>query len=216
MLGNPHPEFQNWVPTEKEKTVLRIWTCCFSTLNENQKIFFEWMFIHIHLSNPWQHELSHKTRSTFDPDMVIMITMLHFDGSFRGEWRVMALACFPLNPVSPQVPFGAVSCRLQWERWHSSWLKRTNTAGQSSICLLCFCSRNKRWWDWREEEGRETARSLSEGGRWPVPEPRFNHIFCESSLSLFVLQSKCFFSRISQHSDISSSQKVQDWSLFGG
>lgn len=109
--------------------------------------------------------------------MIIMITMVHFVRSFLlkraghwGDWRVMGLACFPLNPVSPQVPFGVVSCRLQWERWHSSWLKHTNTAGQSSICLLCFCSRNKRWWDWREEKGRESARSPSEAGRWPVPE----------------------------------------------
>lgn len=75
---------------------------------------------------------------------------------------MMGPARSPLNPVSPQVPFGVVSCRLQWERWHSSRLKRTNTAGQSSICLLCFCSRNKRWWDWREEKGRETARSSAD------------------------------------------------------
>lgn len=131
--------------------------------------------------------------------MIIMITMVHFVRSFLlkraghwGDWRVMGLACFPLNPVSPQVPFGVVSCRLQWERWHSSWLKHTNTAGQSSICLLCFCSRNKRWWDWREEKGRESARSPSEAGRWPVPEC---HASTRSSVSHPSVSSfrACFF-----------------------
>lgn len=86
--------------------------------------------------------------------------------------------CFPLNPVSPAVLFAVVICRLQWERWHSSWLKRTNTAGQSSICLLCFCSRNKQWWDRRERKKRNC---------------QIAQIFCESLFSLFVLQCKCFF-----------------------
>ncbi|CAM4728868.1 unnamed protein product [Leuciscus chuanchicus] len=49
----------------------------------------------------------------------------------------MGPARSPLNPVSPQVPFGVVSCRLQWERWHSSRLKRTNTGREcrTGACL---------------------------------------------------------------------------------